>query len=337
MVRVVFPHLRGLRAETRIEYQHWRTISDRGQRAVLEWTKDPDPDTLERKLAEHMALSEPQVPPHLRPRNMAAEDALGSAATILPAFLQDTAPSASPACQEKKRNNNNNSFMKLPLEIRNMIYQYCVFYPPVKELYHAYYSQQRPRGNGKRTSGVQRSTPTIYLLCKQITREALYILRRRVFVIDRIPPWLMGHPNPLAICNFIHRDTLQNVRYLELRVAFGEGDYGSGDVWLSLVIDILSALAPRNSIIELKVFIKIHRVDIRHVWTRELVYYELLLQQLKDWEHKHGNRPCTVQFEHWVIDDPYAYRTGFRKTTISKDDNEIMVLWIWSSLAAGEI
>ncbi|KAK8042584.1 hypothetical protein PG994_013067 [Apiospora phragmitis] len=296
-------------------------MSDRGQRMVQGWFKDPDPETLERKLADHMTLSEPQIPPHLRPRNMAAEGALVPSATILPAFLQDTAPSTSqpPASQDT-----NNRFMKLPLEIRNMIYQCCVFYPPVRELYHAYYSQQQPRGTGKRSSGVQRCTPTIYLLCKQITREALYMLRRRLLVIDRVPPWLMGHSNPLGICNFIHRDTLQTVRYLELRVAFGEGGYGSGDVWLNLVVDILSALAPRNSIIELKVLIKLHHVEIRHVWTRELVYYELLLQQLRDWEHKHGNRPCTVQFEHWVIDDPYAYRTGFRNPLIRRHPDALL-------------
>ncbi|KAK8011252.1 hypothetical protein PG990_010217 [Apiospora arundinis] len=320
MVRVVFPHLRGLQADTRVEYQHWRTISDRGQRMVQEWSKDPDPNTLGRKLTENYALSETQVPPHLRPRNLAAEEAIGSAATILPAFLLDTAPSGSPARQD-----NSNLVLQLPLEIRNMIYQYCVFYPPVRELYHAYYSQQqRARGNGKKRSGAQRSTPTIYLLCKQITREALSVLRSRVLVFDRIPPWIMGHSSPLGICNFINKDALQRVRYLELRVAFGEGGCGSGDIWANVVSDLLRALAPRNSIIELKVLVKLHRVDLLHVWTRELVFYELLLQQLRDWEHKYGNRPCTVQFEHWVIDDPYAYRTGFRNPLIRRHPDPML-------------
>ncbi|KAK6819725.1 hypothetical protein PG987_016208 [Apiospora arundinis] len=278
MVRVVFPHLRGLQADTRVEYQHWRTISDRGQRMVQEWSKDPDPNTLGRKLTENYALSETQVPPHLRPRNLAAEEAIGSAATILPAFLLSTAPSGSPARQD-----NSNLVLQLPLEIRNMVYH---------EL--------------------------------EITREALSVLRSRVLVFDRIPPWIMGHSSPLGICNFINKDALQRVRYLELRVAFGEGGCGSGDIWANVVSDLLRALAPRNSIIELKVLVKLHRVDLLHVWTRELVFYELLLQQLRDWEHKYGNRPCTVHFEHWVIDDPYAYRTGFRNPLIRRHPDPML-------------
>ena len=274
MVRIVSPHdQRGASSETHSELRYWRNISDRGQRLVQTWSKDPDPKTLGRKLSENYALSEPQISPHLRRRNIRAEGAIGSAATILPAFLQATALSASSARQD-----NNNRMLSLPLEIRNMVYQHCVSYPPVKELFHAYYSQQRLHGNAKRRFSVQHSTPTIYLLCKQITREALYILRRRLLVFDRFPPWLMGDPDPLGICNFIHKNTLQKVRYLELRIALGEGGFRSGGVWINVVSDLLDALTPRNSIIELKVLVKLHRVDLLQLWDRELGVYELLVR-----------------------------------------------------------
>ncbi|KAK8105886.1 hypothetical protein PG999_009245 [Apiospora kogelbergensis] len=230
MVRIVSPHdQRGASSETHSELRYWRNISDRGQRLVQTWSKDPDPKTLGRKLSENYALSEPQISPHLRRRNIRAEGAIGSAATILPAFLQATALSASSARQD-----NNNRMLSLPLEIRNMVYQHC------------------------------------------------------------------------------------KVRYLELRIALGEGGFRSGGVWINVVSDLLDALTPRNSIIELKVLVKLHRVDLLQLWDRELGVYELLVRLLRDWDNKHGNRPCTVRFEHWVMDESYAYRTGFRNPLIRR-------------------
>lgn len=268
MVRRALPNLERRKQVTRDEYGHWCKILERGQNAVSRLIKDPDPNALETELAR-MANSEPQKPPHLRPRNVQAEGAFGAAATRLPAFLQDTAPSASSAPQ----NAGNNIFMKLPLEVRNMIYDHCVFYPSSKELYHVHYS--------KRNSQVQRFTPTIYLLSKQITQEALLMLRSRVLVIDRVPPWPMGRSSPLEICNFISRDTLLRVRYLELRVAFGEGDSGHGDVWLKVLKDLMCALASRsNSIMEIKVLVKIHGLQVPYVWSAELKHYEQMRGQV---------------------------------------------------------
>lgn len=269
MVRFGLPNLGNRKPETRSEYEHWCKISERGRRAISKWTTDPDPNTLAIQLAE-MANSEPQKPPHLRPRNMKAEGAFGAAATLLPAFLQDPAPSAS--ASGAPQDSRNSIFMKLPLEVRNMIYHHCAFYPPSKQLYRPYYT--------KKNAEVQRFTPTVLLLNKQITREALLILRSRVLVIDRVPPWPTGSSRPLEICNFIRRDTLLKVRYLELRVAFGEGDSGNGDVWLKVARDLLYALASRNSIIELKVLIKLHGLDVPHVWSRELKHYERLRKQV---------------------------------------------------------
>ncbi|KAK7981959.1 hypothetical protein PG996_009647 [Apiospora saccharicola] len=267
MVRHALPNLQSREPETRAQYAHWCKISERGQKAVSKLIKDPDSNALGTALAE-MANFEPQKPPHLRPRNQRAEGAFGAAAMLLPDFLRNPAPSASSAPQDF----GNSIFMKLPLEVRNMIYDHCVFYPSARELYRVYYTQ--------RISQVQRSTPTIYLLSKQITREALLVLRSRVLVIDRVPPWPVGRSIPLDICNFISRDTLLKVRYLELRVAFGEGDSGNGDVWLQVVKDLLSALASRNSIIELKVLVKIHGLQIPYMWSAELKRYEQMVQQV---------------------------------------------------------
>ncbi|KAK8128225.1 hypothetical protein PG984_009333 [Apiospora sp. TS-2023a] len=282
MVRHALPNLQSREPETRAQYAHWCKISERGQKAVSKLIKDPDSNALGTALAE-MANSEPQKPPHLRPRNQRAEGAFGAAATLLPNFLRNPAPSASSAPQES----GNSIFMKLPLEVRNMIYDHCVFYPSARELYRVYYTQ--------RISQVQRSTPIIYLLSKQITREALLVLRSRVLVIDRVP---RGRS--------------------VLRVAFGEGDSGNGDVWLQVVKDLLSALASRNSIIELKVLVKIHGLQVPYMWSAELKRYEQMVQQFDAWEHKHGRRPCTVQYERWVIDAPYAYRTGHRNALIRR-------------------
>ncbi|KAK8028726.1 hypothetical protein PG991_005782 [Apiospora marii] len=267
MVRHALPNLERRKSATRAEYADWCKILERGQRAISRLVRDPDPDALERELVR-MANSEPQKPPHLRPRNMQAESAFGAAATLLPDFLQQPAPSASSA----PRGSGKSLFMKLPFEVRNMIYDHCVFYPSSKELYHVYYS--------RRNSQTQRFTPTIYLLSKEITREALLALRSRVLVIDRVPPWPMGRSSPLEICNFISRDTLLKVRYLELRVAFGEGDSGNGDVWLKVVRDLLRALSSRNSIIHFKVLVKVHGLQVPYVWSAELRHYEQMKQQI---------------------------------------------------------
>lgn len=263
-----------VRHETRCEYSHWRTILRRGQDKVLRRARDPN--GLARLLAEYQP--ERAIPHHLRPSNMAAEKAVGSTAGRLPACLSDIPPS--PARQRPGL-----SFLDLPLEIRTMIYENCVDYPTCRSMFDAFYtSQGEPKTSSKRPSTIKAAirfhTPTIFLLCKQISREALDLLRTRPLIIDQIPPWVFGHNRPLPLDYFISGPTLQKVKYIDLRVALGEGSQGSGHVWIEILADLLEALAPLNSLIQLRVMAKLSHVDHIAVWGFELQLYELMVQMV---------------------------------------------------------
>lgn len=263
-----------VRHETRIEYNHWCEILRRGQDKVLRRARDPN------GLARLLAESQPEraIPHHLRPSNMAAEKVVGSTAGRLPACL--SAISLNPTRQRPGI-----SFLDFPLEIRTIVYQACVDYPTCRSMFDAYYTHKgEPKTSSKRPAAIKAAihlhTPTIFLLCKLISREALDVLRTRPLVIDKIPPWVFGHNLPLPLNYFISTRTLQKVRYIDLRVALGEGSHGSGHVWIEILADLLRALAPHNSVIQLRVMTKLSHVDHLVVWNRELQLYETMVQMV---------------------------------------------------------
>ncbi|ORY65053.1 uncharacterized protein BCR38DRAFT_431734 [Pseudomassariella vexata] len=210
-----------------------------------------------------------------------------------------------------------------------MIYQYCVDYPTCRQLYDTYYvqrdKQDNGKGKGKENAQVKPhlNTPTILLLCKRITREALGVLRSRYFILDRIPPWVMGNASPLPLIHFVSKTTLQNIKYFEFRVALGEGREGSGFIWIKVLRELLKVLSERNAVVEMKVMFTLKHIECWGLWLYELPGYERLTGMLNQWEFKHGHRPGTVQLEHWVIDYIYAYRTGFRNPLVRFYPDEV--------------
>ena len=266
---------RMVRHETRREYNHWCKILRRGQDKVLRWARDPN------GLAGLLAESPPEraIPHHLRPSNVMAEKAVGSTAGRLPACLSDIS-------RNPTRQRPGPSFLDFPLEIRTMVYQTCVDYPTCRSMFDTFYTHQgEPKTPSTRPSAIKAAvrlhTPTILLLCKHISREALDVLRTRPLVIDQIPPWVFGQARPLPLGHFISRPTLQKVKYIDIRVALGEGSQGSGHVWIEILGDLLEALAPHNSVIQLQVMAKLSHVDHLAVWNRELKLYELMVQMVR--------------------------------------------------------
>ncbi|KAI2779046.1 hypothetical protein F4815DRAFT_201696 [Daldinia loculata] len=304
--------------ESRKKLHEWRIMQYRGRNKVLKASKDP--------IARARLYAE--IPsPKSAGLHISESDRI-SALTSLPAFLFN-GPAVDPGRSQITSQGHHSFLATFPAEVRNIMYYYAIGYPTCRSLYDYYYDQKekakskielRPRSaNTKvsRHSKIVLRTPTILLLCRQITREALSLLCFQPFVIDRIPPWIMGNSSPLSIVNFISRATLQNLRFVQIKISLGDSsEFGSGKVWLRLLNDILEAWSERNSLVRLEVMFKLSHVTRHNMWIYELDDYERLVDKLSYFEFKHGSKPGLIRWEHWVIDFDYAYRVGHRNPLV---------------------
>ncbi|KAI0387778.1 hypothetical protein F5Y04DRAFT_267809 [Hypomontagnella monticulosa] len=304
-------------AESRRELLEWRNMHHRGRNKIRKANMDP---LWRARLEREMMYAKTVAAFHF------SEADRTSALATLPAFLfgcpavnpgHPTEPDqgSSPRCH---------SFLtSFPAEVRNLIYHHAVGYPTCRTLYDSYYRQkEKAKSNGEirtrtaNTRGPRRAklalrTPTILLLCKQITREALSILRIQPFVIDRIPPWIMGNVGPLPLVDLISKPTLQNLRLVEIKIPLGENaEFRSGMVWLQLLDHVLDAWSERNSLIRIHVMFKLSNVTRPNLWHYELQDYEDLVDKLTYFAFKHGMKPGLIRWEHWVLDSSYAYKVG---------------------------
>ncbi|KAI8958671.1 hypothetical protein F5Y11DRAFT_335467 [Daldinia sp. FL1419] len=304
--------------ESRKKLADWRLMQRRGHNKVLKASKDPIART-----RLHAEIQSPKaVVLHC------SESERISALTSLPAFLFN-GPALDPGRFRMSDRECRSFLTTFPPEIRNVIYQYAISYPTCRNLYDYYYDQRekakanvelRPRSVNTRVSHQPATilrTPTILLLCKQITREVLSLLHLQPFVIDRIPPWIMGNLAPLSLSNFVSRATLQNLRFVQIKIPLGESmEFGSGRIWLRLLNDVLDAWSERNSLVRLEVMFKLSNVAKPNMWNYELDDYERLVNKLNYFEFKHGSKPGLIRWEHWVIDFDYAYRVGHRNPIV---------------------
>ncbi|KAH6659610.1 hypothetical protein BKA67DRAFT_20272 [Truncatella angustata] len=299
-----------MRPEIHKQFQDWLTTLRRGQNRITYWKRDPirRSDPALEVIAPHPCHS------LFKDRTEARLDLMG---------LPDCLSQIDVITQQNHREESGSrryQFLGLAPELRNIIYHYCIDYPTCRELFHSYYTQEEQRKydshddiKGKRpllfkrnNTGLKLQTPTVFLLCKRITREALSVLRTRTFVLDNIPPWLMGHSVPLPVTSFISVPTLESIRYMEIRIALGEGS-GSGRTW-KRVIDQLLEVLTKHSLIKLKVMFKLK--DIRHMpqWFGELQAYQRLIDRFLRWELLTAKRGGLLEFEYWLIDGFYAYK-----------------------------
>ncbi|KAI0915047.1 hypothetical protein F4823DRAFT_557495 [Ustulina deusta] len=292
-------------------YIDWATMQRRGRQRVDKASKDPI------ARAKLLADIPPPRPVPLQPQH----DEIRPALSCLPAYCT---PTTTLTCSLTNKAHGFSFLGSFPAEIRNTIYQYAIDYPTCRELFDAYYGQVDSL-SARNNNGISRSfpislyTPTILLLCKQITRESLSVLRLRPFVIDRIPPWRMDEAKPLALTDLISKSTLQNVRFVEIKLSLGDSErYLSGGVWFQVLEDVLRAWSRKNSLIRLKVMIKVSNIDMDGLWDYELRNYAEIVKMIDYFAFKHGSKPDLVQYEHWVIDCNYAYRCGFRNPLIRK-------------------
>ncbi|KAI2635091.1 hypothetical protein GGS21DRAFT_92798 [Xylaria nigripes] len=298
--------------EAHRNYVDWITMQRRGRQRIHKAYKDP--------AAQAKLLAD--VPPPSFMVELPKHDDMRQALKSLPAYCMPTATSVH--CRPPSETPGFSFLGSFPAEVRNAIYQYVVVYPSCREIFDAYYDQVdkfrgRNRSGMSRSFGVRLYTPAILLLCKQITREALSILRLRPFVIDRIPPWVMGDAKPLPLTHLIGESTLQNLRFVEIRLSLGEGEKCiSGRIWQQVLGDILKAWSGKNSLVRLRIMIKVNNIEANRHWEYELKTYIEIMNMIDEFAFKHGSRPDLVQYEHWVLDCNYAYKCGFRNPQIRK-------------------
>ncbi|KAI1815150.1 hypothetical protein GGS20DRAFT_357653 [Poronia punctata] len=214
-----------------------------------------------------------------------------------------------------------------PSEIRNLIYEYSLQYPTCCELFDAFYKQLGAFEAGDGGSSpliaadftIKLFTPTILLLCKQITGEALVILRKRPFVIDRVPPWVMGRSSPLPLTGLIGCHTLQRLRWVEIRLSLGDSEnLSSGEVWIRVLDPLLKAWSVSNTLARLKIMIKVNNLDVTRLWEYERRRHDKIVRRINRFAFKHGGKPNLVEYEYWIIDHQYAFRCGGRNPLIRK-------------------
>ncbi|KAH8163828.1 hypothetical protein CIB48_g4401 [Xylaria polymorpha] len=292
-------------------YVDWTTMRRRGRERIHKASKDP--------VARAKLLAD--IPP---PKSTTFRPQFHEFRPALSGFPSYCSPATTSGYSPLNKATGLSFLGSFPAETRNAIYQYIVKYPTCRELFDAYYDQVdkfRVRNINSISCGfsIRHCTPTILLLCKQITREALAVLRLRPFVIDRIPPWIMGNAKPLPLTSLISKITLQNIRFVEIKLSLGDCEnYSSGRVWFQVLEDVLRAWSAKNSLLRLKVMIKVSNIDIDGLWDFELRNYAEIMKMIDYFTFKHGSRPDLVQYEHWVLDCDYAYRCGFRNPLIRK-------------------
>ena len=268
----------------------------------------------------------------------------------LPGFLSTLSRQDSPAGAAHRRSH---SFLAFPSEVRNIIYHFAIDYPTCRSMFDSYYRYNKPDTAGDFCEVMfHYYTPTVLLLCKQVTREALTVLRSRPFVIDRIPPWVLGQSLPLPITYFVTPPTLRSIRFLEIKITLGEGTHGSGQVWRRVLDDVFAVWRDGNSVARLRVMFKLCNLEFEDMWhywelteyeqlvkfvsdpprihtthapthPKSTFYYKVLgicvaemlttgLVQFDHFQFKCAAKPGTVQYEHWILDGIYAFRSGFR-------------------------
>ena len=157
------------------------------------------------------------------------------------------------------------SFLTLPLELRNIIYTYALDWPDLSAIfqktnadylitYEAFDKNKAPpKCTISRDCSTPLVTPTILLLNRQITSEALVILQKKILTIPSPPPSPMQLARPTDITEFIGEAVLQNVRLVTLRLNFKDH---SSRHWMKTVENLLDIWCQRNNLQSLHICVE---------------------------------------------------------------------------------
>ena len=161
-------------------------------------------------------------------------------------------------------------FLALPFEIRNSIYHHAVDWPDLSvpfqkmkanclDTFEVLKTTKDPKCTFEQPGSLPFNTPTILLLNRQITSEALWVLHKKTLTIASPPPSPLQLAKPMDITEFIGEAVLLKVRHVKLVLDFKE--YASRD-WVKMVENLLDVWCQENSLESLQVQVEAGKQDI---------------------------------------------------------------------------
>jgi hypothetical protein len=94
------------------------------------------------------------------------------------------------------------------------------------------------------------STPSLLLLNRQITSEALEVLYRKPLILDTTPPYTPQFGQPMGIPEIVSETTLQNLRFVVLRMDLDQRQ--SARYWFKIIEMLLDIWYVKNNLEEVQ-------------------------------------------------------------------------------------
>ena len=152
-------------------------------------------------------------------------------------------------------------FLSLPPEVRDCIYDAALDWPKMSVLAEtvsrsdATTLHEHPKSPlssiSLRRYGLM-STPSLLLLNRQITSEALEVLYRKPVILNELPPRRLGQP--MSVTEIISETTLQNIRFVVMRIDLDQKL--SGRDWSKVVSMLLEIWRVKNSLEKVQIWIQ---------------------------------------------------------------------------------
>jgi hypothetical protein len=160
------------------------------------------------------------------------------------------------------------SFLLLPPEVRDCIYDAALSWPVISDLaktvplepdatVHGCWEQ--PLCTVPRPRYGPMSTPSLLLLNRQITSEALEVLYRKPLILDTTPPYIPQLGQPMGIPEIISETTLQNLRFVVLRMDLDQRQ--SARYWFKIIEMLLDIWFVKNNLEEVQARIQCPRLQ----------------------------------------------------------------------------
>ncbi len=150
--------------------------------------------------------------------------------------------------------------LALPPEVRDCIFDAALNWPNLSDLAKTITSQsdatlglEQPLCTIPRPRYEAMSTPSLLLLNRQITSEALEVLYRKPLILDSTLPYMPQLGRPMDIPEIISESTLQNLRFVVLRMDLGLGQKRSARNWYKTVEILLDIWLVKNNLEKLEV------------------------------------------------------------------------------------
>ncbi|KAK1771684.1 hypothetical protein QBC33DRAFT_161782 [Phialemonium atrogriseum] len=214
------------------------------------------------------------------------------------------------------------TFLLFPPEIRNIIYDMSLELPDSHTLYRDY-NRQIGKYYVRRSMRVEEEFPVYHGRLRTSTNLTPVPGHH-----EGVPPGPQdpepGCRPPAAVtpgrepakmlCQFLGVQTLQSLRFLEVRLALGHGKHGSGWVWSELLVELVAILLRKNVFEKLRFVISMHRLNERHLWFEEGVYLAII--QIADLAKKNLTfwAPGKVEVEVWMVIRDTTYKIDLSNT-----------------------